>query len=88
VKIASWKERLVLDTNVNIGISPTNFQQIAWVDDFSQSTSPYLQETFSTTYDPSKKVFWQQKKLTFIVSNGFDFLLASCFSTFPLNGLP
>ncbi len=29
-----WKEKLILDTNVNIGVSLIDFQQIAWVNDF------------------------------------------------------
>jgi hypothetical protein len=29
-----WKEKLILDTNVNIGASFIDFQQIAWIDDF------------------------------------------------------
>jgi hypothetical protein len=37
-----WKEKPILDTNANINALSTNFQQIAWVDDFKQSTSPYL----------------------------------------------
>jgi len=44
VKIDFWKEREVLDTNANICASSTNFLQIAWVDDFKQSTSPYFQK--------------------------------------------
>jgi hypothetical protein len=61
VKTTFWKERIVLDTNANISASSIDFQQIAWVYDFKHLTRPYLQETFSITYDPPGKIFWQQK---------------------------
>jgi hypothetical protein len=58
VKIDFWKEREVLDTNANICASSTNFLQIAWVDDFKQSTSPYFQKKNSHAYDPFGKDLW------------------------------
>jgi len=34
VETTFWKEKLILDTNANIGVSFIDFQKIAWVDDF------------------------------------------------------
>jgi hypothetical protein len=41
-----WKERQILNTNANISTSSIKFPQIAWANDFKQSTCPYLQFLF------------------------------------------
>jgi len=57
MKSTFWKETTILNTNANISTSSIDFQPIAWVDDFKQLTRPYIQETFSITYDTFKSFF-------------------------------
>ncbi len=72
MKTTFWKEKTILNTNANISTSSIDFQPIAWVDDFKQLTRPYIQESFSITYDTSKS-FFGIKKLTIALPSGFYF---------------
>ncbi len=61
MKIGLQKEREVLDINANICASFTNFLQIAWVNDFKQSTSPYLQKKILMHMILLERIFGNEK---------------------------